>query len=61
MIIDQPYPFAHATPDQIQALIRKAHAERSQAVRDLFLALFHRKPATRKAEANRTLAAASCL
>ena len=61
MIIDHPYPFAHATPDQIQAIIRKAHAERSQAIRDLFLALFHRKPAARKAEDDRILAATSCL
>jgi hypothetical protein len=40
-----PYPYQHLTPDEVRALIRRAHAERAEAIRGFVLALFRRKPA----------------
>jgi hypothetical protein len=58
MLTNHPYPFQQPTPDEVRALIQRAHAERSQAVRDLFLALFRRKPAADKAVGVPSLSAA---
>ena len=61
MITEHPYPYQHVTPDEIQALIRRAHVERAQAARDLFRALFRRKPAPDNAkDAPSLTAAAAC-
>jgi len=49
MLTNHPYPDQYPTPDEVRALIRRAHAERAQAFRDLILAPFRRKPATESA------------
>jgi hypothetical protein len=60
MITNHPYPYQHVTPEEIQTLIRRAHAERAQVVRDLVLALFRRKPAAGDATNEPPLNAAAC-
>ena len=49
MITNHPYPYQHVTPEEIQALIQRAHAERALAVRALFRTLFRRKPGAENA------------
>ena len=60
MTTNHPYPYQHVTPEEIQALIRRAHAERAQAVRELFRALFRRKPAADNATNAPSLALSAC-
>jgi len=36
-------PYTHPTPEEMQALVRQAHAERAQALRSALAALFGRR------------------
>jgi hypothetical protein len=36
-------PYTPPTPEEFQALVRKAHAERAEAVRELLTAVFRRR------------------
>ena len=58
MTSNYPYPYQHVTPEEIRALIRRAHAERAQAIGNFFLALFRRKPAPGNAANEPSLTAA---
>jgi hypothetical protein len=61
MASNHPYPYRHVTPEEIQALIRRAHVERALAARELLRALFRRKPAADNATNVPSLdAAAAC-
>ena len=60
MLTNHPYPYQPLSPEEMQALIRRAHAERAKAIRDAFQALFRRKPVARKASDDAALAAAGC-
>jgi hypothetical protein len=60
MLSNHPYPYQHVTPEELQALIRRAHAERAEAVADFFHALFRRKPQATRAEPQPSLSAAAC-
>jgi hypothetical protein len=60
MLSNHPYPYVQPTSEEIDALMRRAHAERARAVRDLFVALFRRKPPAEKAEQEPALTAAAC-
>ena len=60
MITNHPYPYQHVTPEEIQALMRRAHAERAEAIRHFVLALFRRKPAASIARNEPSLNAAAC-
>jgi hypothetical protein len=60
MTTNHPYPYQHVTPEEIQALIRRAHAERAEVVRRFVLALFRRKPAAGDATREPSLNATAC-
>jgi hypothetical protein len=60
MLIQEPYPLAQLTPDEMGALIRRAHAERSAALRDFVLGLFRRKPTSERREPTAALNTAAC-
>ena len=60
MLTNHPYPYQHVTPEEVQALIRRARAERAQSVRDFVLALFRRKPAANNATNEPSLTTAAC-
>lgn len=60
MLTNHPYPYVQPTREEIDALMRRAHAERAKAVRDLFVALFRRKPAAVETEQEPVLAASAC-
>ncbi len=60
MLTNHPYPYEQVTPDDVDALIRRAHVERAQAVRDFILPLFRRKPAADAANPEPSLSAAAC-
>jgi hypothetical protein len=36
-------PYTHPTPEEMQALVRRAHAERAQVLHSLLAALFRRR------------------
>ena len=57
---NHPYEYRHVTPEEIHQIMRRAHAERAQVVRDLVLALFRRKPAVGDATSEPSLNAAAC-
>jgi hypothetical protein len=40
-------PYTPPTPDELQALIRQAHQERAQAIRDAWSSLFEWRHATK--------------
>jgi hypothetical protein len=44
-------PYVRPTPEDIQALIRQAHQERSDVLRELLAALFTRRHETEAAKA----------
>ena len=60
MLPNHPYPYEHVTPEELQALIQIAHAERAEAVRSFFHALFRRKPVAGKATDADGLALSAC-
>jgi hypothetical protein len=60
MLTNHPYPYEQVTTDDVDAFIRRARAERSQAVRDFILPLFRRKPAADTAKPEPSLSAAAC-
>ena len=60
MLTTHPSPLALMTPDEMHALVQKAHAERAAALRDFILALFRQKPKTARAEHEQPLQAAAC-
>jgi hypothetical protein len=60
MLIQEPHPLTHLTPDEMTALIRRAHAERSAAFRDFVLGLLRRKPAAEQTEPPPSLNTAAC-
>jgi hypothetical protein len=37
-------PYTPLTPEEMQALVRRAHWERAQALRELWIALFGQRP-----------------
>ena len=50
------------TPEELQAIMRRAHAERAKALRQMFadLLAWRRKAAERRQAANASLKAAAC-
>jgi hypothetical protein len=44
-------PYVRPTPEEVQALIRQAHQERSDVLRDLLAALFRRRHEAEAAQA----------
>ena len=50
------------TPEELQVIVRRAHAERAKALREMFAALlaWRRKAAERRDAANADLNAAGC-
>jgi hypothetical protein len=59
MLTNHPYPHRPITQDEIDALMRQARVERAKAARELFRALFHRKPAADEARTGPSLSAAA--
>jgi hypothetical protein len=60
MLIQEPYPLTQLTPDEMAALIRRAHAERSAAFREFVLGLFRRKPPAERGAPIPSLNTAAC-
>jgi hypothetical protein len=54
------YPYQHVSPEELQQLIRRAHAERAQVIRDFFFALFRRKSAAAKTANQPSLSVGVC-
>lgn len=59
MITNRPYPYQPLSPEEMQALIRRAHAERAQAMKSFLLWPFRHNPTARK-RADPVPAAVAC-
>jgi|SoiMetStandDraft_2_1073263.scaffolds.fasta_scaffold891187_1 hypothetical protein len=60
MSTHHPYPYRHVTPEELQELVRRAHAERAEVIRSFFFALFRREPAAEKTVNEPSLGVGAC-